>query len=315
MVGMKRSKKKIAVLLGPTASGKTNLAVQLSQYCNFEVISADSRQIYKYLNIGTAKPLKEEINLVEHHLIDFLKPSEYYSAGLFEKEANDAYNNILKNGKYPILLGGSGLYIKAFVEGFSTPDNSKEINRTDIKASLEKVLNTYGKDFLYAELKKVDPEIAQVYSDRNPRRIIRALEYYYTTGMRFSETMKDEQEITFEPLYFGIHYNRETLYDRINKRVDMMWQNGLIDEVKQILDMGFSKDLNSLNTVGYKETISYLDNLISEEQAIELIKRNTRRYAKRQTTWFKSIDTVRWIRNEELNPKKIASDLIKFYNL
>jgi len=316
MLGMHKNINKIAAIIGPTAVGKTNLAVSLSQYAEFEVISADSRQIYKHLDIGTAKPSSEETTAINHHCIDILNPSEYYSAGTFSEDATKAYNSIISNGKYPLLVGGSGLYIKALIDGFSLIEsidykNSNSI--TQIRNGLEKILEQYGKDFLFEELRKVDPKSAEIYPDKNPRRIIRAMEYYYSTGKLFSDTLSKDSQQNFRPYYIGINNNRELLYQIINERVDKMWKIGLVEETKNILDMGYSKDLNSLNTVGYKETISYLDSLISKEQAIDLIKQNTRRYAKRQITWFKAIESVNWYKNSELNVQKIAEDIKRFY--
>lgn len=313
---MPNNRNKIVAIIGPTAVGKTKLAMELSSFGEFEVISADSRQIYRYLDIGTAKPNMEEQNNLKHHCIDFLTPSDYYSAGNFANDAKKAYNEIINNGKYPLLVGGSGLYIKAMIEGFSLVENSLNSNATNskqIRNDLEKVLNQYGKDFLYDELKKVDPKAAEIYPDKNPRRIIRAMEYYYSTGKLFSETFDDNKAYDFKPYYIGLNNNREILYKIINERVDKMWELGLVEETRKVLEMGYSKDLNSLNTVGYKETISYLDSLITKDQAIELIKRNSRRYAKRQITWFKAIKDVNWYRYNELNVKKIAEEIKRFY--
>lgn len=316
MLGMFDNANKIVAIIGPTAVGKTNFAVKLSNFGNFEIISSDSRQVFKYLDIGTAKPSIEEQNIIKHHCIDILNPSDYYSAGNFAEDAKKAYFDIINRGKYPLLVGGSGLYIKAMIEGFSLIENyanEKKIDAKQIRLDLEKTHNQYGKDFLYEELKKVDPKSAEIYQDKNPRRVIRAMEYYYTSGKLFSDSIEQENGSNFVPYYIGINHNRELLYKIINQRVDNMWQSGLIEETQKVLAMGYSKDLNSLNTVGYKETISYLDSLITEEQALELIKRNSRRYAKRQLTWFKAIETINWYRIHEINVEKIAEDIKRFY--
>jgi len=316
MVGTNSKINKIAVIVGPTASGKTNLALQLANFTNFEIISCDSRQVYKYLNIGTAKPTIDQLNQVQHYLIDVLNPNEYYSAGNYEKDATEVYFNIIKKGKIPLLVGGTGLYIKAFIEGLSTEDNNDNFNeRLDIREDLEKVLERYGKDFLYNELRKIDIVAAEKYSDKNPRRVIRALEYYYTHNKLFSETFDKNEHPKFKPMYLGINFLREELYKRINQRAEKMWKDGLVDEVKNILELGYSPNLNSLNTVGYKETISYLENLISKNDAIELIKTNTRRYAKRQLTWFRTLPDIIWYKPENINYKKISDSILKFYNL
>lgn len=316
MVSMNENKPRIAVLFGCTASGKTALAVALSKYIDIEVISADSRQIFKYLDIGTAKPTIEEQQKLKHHLIDFIEPNEYYSAGIFASDSAETYKKIVASGKYPLVVGGAGLYIKSLIDGFTVKTHFDTNPETvmKIRENLEEVLEKYGKEFLYGELEKVDPEAAELYNDMNPRRILRALEYYYSTGDKFSDSLVEQKEKSFKPMYYGLFVNRDLLYQRINQRADKMWKEGLIDEVRMTLQKGFSKDLNSLNTVGYKETISFVEGLIKEKDAIELIKRNTRRYAKRQTTWFKSVLSAKWIKQEEVNLKSMADEIKRFYN-
>ncbi|HRP01676.1 MAG TPA: tRNA (adenosine(37)-N6)-dimethylallyltransferase MiaA [Candidatus Kapabacteria bacterium] len=308
---------KIVAIIGPTGIGKSNLAVQLSQYANFEIISADSRQIFKYLDIGTAKPTQEELDSLPHHFINFINPSEYYSAGLFAKDAFQAYKAIVSRGNFPLLVGGSGLYIKALIDGFSSSEDSINSDleaNINIRKDLESILIQYGRDFLHNELFKVDPTTAELYPDKNPRRIIRALEYYYITGKLFSDTFNADIQSDFIPFYIGLNTNRDILYNIINDRVNKMWQMGLLDETQTVLNMGYSKELNSLNTVGYKETISYIESLITEQQAIELIKQNTRRYAKRQLTWFKAINNVNWFKTNELDVPTLAEEIKRFYN-
>ncbi|MDQ1265812.1 MAG: tRNA dimethylallyltransferase [Bacteroidota bacterium] len=284
------------VITGPTASGKTAAAVELSKFLPIEVISADSRQIYRYLDIGTAKPTSEELKAVRHHFIDILYPDEYYSAGLFEKQAGLVLNDIFLRNKIPVIVGGSGLYIKALCEGFfdeeSVDKNQKEI----IRKQLENRLANEGIDSLYSELLKIDSYSAMIYSDKNPRRIIRALEFFELYGSTISNAHKEYQaKKDFKAVYYGIYFDRENLYKRINLRAEWMWNNGLVDEVKDILKIGYKKELNSLNTVGYKEAIGYLDSLLNSEMALNEIQKNTRRYAKRQMTWFNKIDSIRWL--------------------
>lgn len=308
--------KKIFVIIGPTAIGKSQLALELSKYLPSEIISADSRQIYRYTNIGTAKPTPAELNMVKHHFIDIIEPNEYYSAGNFADDTNLVYNEIINKGKYPILVGGSGLYIKSMVEGFSTKNDissdTDEIQK--IRINLESLLKSYGKNFLHDELSKVDNISAILYNDKNPRRVIRALEYYYSTGIKFSDTFDKNKPNNYEAFYLGLNTSRAVLYNRINARVDEMWQQGLLEETENIIKMGFDKNLNSLNTVGYKETISYLDGFINKEQAIELIKIHTRRYAKRQLTWFKSIENVEWYNFSDINMNILADKIKRFFD-
>jgi len=310
------------VICGPTASGKTAVSLSLSNYLDIEIISADSRQIYKYLNIGTAKPTSEELQKVTHHFIDFIEPNINYSAGQF---GNDAYSTILeisKRNKIPIIVGGSGLYIKSLCEGLfdSTLSdaiiigaNESHISK-DIRSEIEKEFNENGIDFMYEKLKKIDFVLWKLYSDKNPRRIKRALEYYYLHNKKLSNNWNNKQDRTnITPIYYCINPERDFLYDKINKRVDIMWENGLVEETEYILNMGFSSNLNALNTVGYKETIKFLLGECSEEMAIEEIKKNTRRYAKRQLTWFRKNTQIKFFDSNFDNIQKIIID--KYRNL
>jgi tRNA dimethylallyltransferase len=306
---MKEEKRKLIVLLGPTASGKTALSLLLSDLLPLEIISADSRQIYKYLDIGTAKPTSEELNKVKHHFISIINPDEYYSAGMFAKEASEVIDNIFKNRKIPIVVGGSGLYIKALCEGIFEGQYNDSIKKK-YKNKLLKLKSQFGIDYLYEQLKSIDPDAANMYPDKNPSRILRALEHYYITGNKFSSSLKNIPKPAFEPFYIGLLSDRQTLYSRINQRTDIMWKNGLLEETKNILDRGYSPDLNSLNTVGYKECIALLRGEITESIALEKIKQHTRNYAKRQMTWFRKTPYVHWIKNDNNSPKN-TYNLIK----
>ena len=304
-------KKILPVILGPTASGKTALALNLSKHLEIEIISADSRQIFKFLDIGTAKPTNIELSRVKHHFIDILNPNEYYSAGLFEKQSLICINEIFNKNKIPVIVGGSGLYIDAICNGFFNEYENIDfsIERTKILHKIEE----NGVDNLYEELAKIDIESAELYNDKNPRRIIRALEFYYTTGILFSEAKKVIPiKRNFELIYFGIKHDREFLYKKINNRVEQMWADGLLKETKKILEKGYSADLNSLNTVGYKECILYLNNQLTELEAINQIKQNTRRYAKRQMTWFNKIDNVNWL---DFTNQNLVQEILKILNI
>jgi tRNA dimethylallyltransferase len=283
--------RKVIVLAGPTCSGKTTLSILLADKLDTEIISADSRQFYKYLNIGTAKPDEEILKKVKHHFINVLEPNEYFNVSLFEKQALNIIEGLLNENKIPIVAGGSGLYIKALTEGiFDEADINEEI-----RSELMLIRERTGNEGLYKELEKVDPESAAKMLQQNWKRVLRALEVYFTTGQpiwKFHE--KQEREVDIEFKMYGLDWKREVLYKNIEARVDNMIDNGLIEEIKYILDKGYSKTLNSLNTVGYKEIISYLDREITLDRAVDLIKRNTRRYAKRQMTWFRGVEGMHW---------------------
>lgn len=286
--------KVLIIILGPTASGKTGLSIKLAEWLDIEVISADSRQVFKFLDIGTAKPNYEELSKVKHHFINIINPDEYYSAGIFAKQASDTALDIFSRGKIPVVVGGSGLYIKAVCDGFFNED--KEESFSVIRTTLENRLLSEGKDALYCELEKIDPAMALLYNDKNPRRIIRALEFFYSNGITLSEAHNQQQDnIPFKPIYFGINHNREHLYDLINHRTEIMWKNGIVEETQKVLNMGYPPDLNSLNTVGYKECIDYLNGNKNEADTISLIKQNTRHYAKRQMTWFRKNEKINWL--------------------
>lgn len=284
--------RRVIVLAGPTCSGKTYASLQLTNHFPSEIISADSRQVYKYLNIGTAKPVYEELNIARHHLIDCLTPDQEYNASKFEIDSLKLIEEIFNRKHIPIVAGGSGLYIKALVDGiFNSVDTDEEL-RNDL---LEK-RKSRGDEYLYEELKKVDPESAVKMLPQNWKRVIRALEVFHLTGEPIWKHQEDyKRDIDYNFIQFGLNWNRELLYKRIENRVDCMIEQGLVEETKNILSMGYGKELNALNTVGYKEIIFYLEGEITLERAVELIKRNTRRFAKRQMTWFRKDSRILWI--------------------
>ncbi|MCX7735743.1 MAG: tRNA (adenosine(37)-N6)-dimethylallyltransferase MiaA [Candidatus Kapabacteria bacterium] len=311
---MADEKIKLIVLLGPTASGKTALSLHLADYLDLEIISADSRQIYKYLDIGTAKPTPQELSKVKHHFISIIEPDEYYSAGMFAKEASDTIKKINQEGKIPIVVGGSGLYIKALCEGVFE-ENYDPILKSFVKEKVKKMREQEGIEYLYEQLCLLDPQAAELYPDKNPSRIMRALEHIYITGKEFSTSIKNISESDFEPIYIGLLLDRMTLYKRINERTELMWKSGLLQETEKILNMGYSPDLNSLNTVGYKECISLIKGELNEQTAIEKIKQHTRNYAKRQMTWFRKIPNVNWLDFDENLQNKAYSIIKKALNL
>ena len=308
------SEKVVIVILGPTASGKTDLSLELSAHLPSEIISADSRQIYKYMDIGTAKPNQTELSKAKHHFINILNPDQDYNAGQFGNDARKIIEELYLKSKIPIVVGGSGLYIKSLCEGlFRDGEEDDREKQSEIRLKLASRLENEGREKLYEELQLIDPVSAQKYSDLNPRRILRALEHYYLYNQTITESQKiNNIYIDLNPIYFGINFERESLYQRINLRTEFMWENGLLDETKRLLFSGYSSNLNSLNTVGYKETIDYINGNSTETHAIDLIKQNTRRYAKRQLTWFRNQNDVSWIPAE--TQKKIDLILNKINN-
>jgi tRNA dimethylallyltransferase len=302
-------KKCVIVIVGPTSSGKTYLSLKLAEKIPSEIISADSRQMYKFLNIGTAKPSVDQLQNVPHHLIDFLDPSENYDVSLFEKDAEKIIDEILYKNKIPIVVGGSGLYVKAIIDGiFNSADKDIEI-----REELNQIRKERGNKFLHEELKKVDPESASRMLPQNWKRVMRALEVFHTTGepiWKHHQKQSSQKEKNYSFKQFGLNWNRETLYKNIDRRVDEMIEKGLVEEVESILEKGYDKILNSLNTVGYKEIIQHLEGENSLERSIELIKRNTRHYAKRQMTWFRKDKRIQWFKVNDLNEFDIIAQKI-----
>lgn len=299
---------KVIVILGPTCSGKTILGIELASLINGEIISADSRQIYTQLNIGTAKPSFDEQKKVKHHLINILQPDELYDANKFSIQAEEIINRLFNMKKSPIVVGGSGLYIKALIDGIVDSADSDE----DFRAKLFEERRQLGNEHIYAKLKVVDPVSAEKMLPQNWKRVIRALEVFHLTGKPLWQHHKHQvNKSKFDFVQIGLKWSREILYENINKRVDQMMQAGLINEVRTLLNNGYEKKLNSLNTVGYKEIISHLEGETTIEKAVELIKRNTRRYAKRQLTWFNSDNRIKWYNiSSESDLKKLTPKII-----
>lgn len=287
------TKPKIIVIVGPTGIGKTKLSIEIAKKLKTEVISADSMQIYKHMNIGTAKITKEEASGINHHMIDIIDPNEIFSVAEFQKKSKLIINNLNTIQKIPVIIGGSGLYINSLIYDL---DFSKTIGDNDIRDYYTSLYREKGIDELFNILKKVDPVSSNKIHKNNVKRVIRALEVYDITGKPFSELNTNFHKETndYNCIIIGLKMDRKLLYDRINLRVDKMIANGLIEEVSRLLSMGYSKDLVSLQGLGYKEIISYLDNQISKDEAINILKRNTRRFAKRQFTWFLRNDKIKW---------------------
>jgi len=264
----------------------------LAEELNGEIISADSRQIFKHLDIGTAKPSQEDRTRVRHHFIDVLDPKVEYSAGQYGEEVQDVFDDVAARGKVPILVGGSGLYVKAAIDGlFGGPGKDP-----DIRGRLEEQLRVQGLDALIDQLRKKDPDTLSKMKEITPRRVIRALEVFSVTGKPMSSLHASQPPRTdFRFQQVCLVWDRSELYARINHRVDEMMRAGLVEEVRGLLTMGYSRQLNALNTVGYKEVFDHLEGATDHETMVELIKRNTRRFAKRQVTWFGADKRIRGI--------------------
>jgi len=302
---LKINKKKLIVIIGPTASGKTDLAIKVASEFKSEIISADSRQFYKELNIGTAKPSKYELSTINHHFINNLSIIDDYTVGKYKEEVEEFLEEYFKSNDIAILVGGSGLFVDVIVKGI---DNVPKVPK-EFREELNDSLKINGLSSLAINLKEVDPESYENIDLKNPHRVIRALEVSLYTKKPYSSYHKGNNDLRKDiDLYFiGYNLSKEILYSRIDKRVDLMIENGLVDEVKRLTDY---KKLNALNTVGYKELFHFLNEDLNLDEAIELIKSNTRKYSKRQMTWFKKYNDVNWF-DESINDNQIINKIKK----
>ena len=280
------TKNKLIILAGPTASGKTSVSIDLAKRLGGEIISADSMQVYKYMDVGTAKISVEEMQGVKHHLIDVLDPKEDFNIVKFQNMVKCSIEEIVKNGHIPILVGGTGFYIQSVIYDI---DFNNEDDNSSVRKKLEEEYDAFGADFMHEKLKKIDIVSAQNIHKNNKKRIIRAIEYFLINNEPISShnEVQREKKSPYDYRFFVLNPPRDILYERINKRVDIMVENGLVDEVKKLREMGLSTANISMQGIGYKEIIEYLDGEVSLETAIENIKQNTRHMAKRQVTWFK----------------------------
>lgn len=291
-------KKPLVILTGPTAVGKTKLSIALAKKLNGEIISADSMQVYKYMDIGSAKIKQEEMQGVTHYLVDVLDPKEDFNVVLFQKLAKEAMNQIYAKGKIPILVGGTGFYIQSVLYDIDFTYNDADAG---LRQELEDIANTKGAEYLHDMLKEIDPKSAKAIHANNVKRVIRAIEYYRQTGQKISDHNEMERKKTaaYDSRYFVLNNKREILYQNIDKRVDIMLQDGLVGEVKNLIKMGCERDSTAMQGLGYKEIISYLEGEISLDDAIYLIKRDTRHFAKRQLTWFRREKDVIWVEKDQ----------------
>lgn len=293
-------KRPLIILAGPTAVGKTDLSVRLAKKIRGSVISADSMQVYRYMNIGSAKIMPEEMQGIPHYLIDELMPEEEFNVVVFQRLAKQYLEEIYQSGRIPILAGGTGFYIQSVLYDI---DFSEENSDSSLRKELENLAETKGNLFLHQKLREADPVSADAIHPNNVKRVIRALEFYEQNGRPISEHNEKERqkESPYNFAYFVLNDERAHLYQRIDRRVDLMLEQGLVEEVAHLKEMGYHKGMVSMQGLGYKEILSYLDGEITLEEAIYILKRDTRHFAKRQLTWFRREDDVIWLNKNEFD--------------
>ena len=293
-------KNKVIVICGPTASGKTSLSIELAKQIDGEIVSCDSMQIYKDMTIGTAKPTKEEMQGIKHYLIDCVSPEVRYSVADYKKDSINAIREIISKGKVPIIVGGTGLYLESLIYGIEYNEIETDL---EYRKALEDIEKNEGLEKLYEMAKQIDEQAIEKISHNDKKRIFRVLEIYHSTGKTKTELEIESRKNgpDYNYILFGINMDREKLYDRINRRVDIMIKQGLIEEVKNVLNK-YKEFPTAMQGLGYKEVVAYLKGEMTKEDMIEKIKMETRRYAKRQITWFKKYKDIKWINGlEDIN--------------
>ena len=305
------AKPTVIVICGPTASGKTSLSIDLAKEINGEIISSDSMQIYKDMNIGSAKPTIEEMGNITHHLIDYVSPEERYSVARFKKEAEEEIEKILLKGKTPIVVGGTGLYVNSLIYGIEYKDINIDL---EYRNKLEDIVSKDGLNLLHDEAEQIDPEAMKTISKNDKKRILRVLEIYHTTGKTKTQQELESRKngVKYDYKVFVISMQRDKLYDRINNRVDIMLKNGLIQEVENLIEK-YKTFPTAMQALGYKEVKEYLDGCITEEEMVTKIKMETRRYAKRQLTWFRRYKNAIWLDSENGNKNNIKIIMEEVY--
>ena len=305
---MNKLKKPLIILTGPTAVGKTDLSIQLAKAVNGEIISADSMQVYKYMNIGSAKIQPEEMKGVSHYLVDEIEPEEEFNVVRFQTMAKNAMKTIYQKGKIPVIVGGTGFYIQALLYDIDFTDTTEDF---DYRRELEQLAQEKGNEFLHEMLRKVDPKAAQEIHENNRKRVIRALEYYRDTGKQISKHNEQQRqnESPYQFAYFVLNRDRRELYRRIDQRVDQMMKQGLLEEVKRLKERGCTSNMVSMKGLGYKELLDYLNGMNSLEEAVRIIKRDTRHFAKRQLTWFKREKEVDWIELDGKTEQQVLEEI------
>ncbi|KGM95383.1 tRNA delta(2)-isopentenylpyrophosphate transferase [Clostridium novyi A str. 4552] len=291
-------KQDLFILAGPTAVGKTDISIKLAQKLNGEIISADSMQIYKHMDIGSAKITEAEKQGVPHHLIDFVSPFDEFSVAEFKEKSKCAIDDITCRGKLPMVVGGTGFYIDSLIFNYDFANTYKD---EEYREYLKELAYTHGKEYVHELLKDIDEKSYKKLYPNDLKRVIRALEVFKLTGKTISEFNKEQDifDIPYNVYYFVLNMDRSKLYERINKRVDIMMEKGLIEEVKSLQNMGCTPDMQSMKGIGYKEILYYLDGKLSLDEAVELIKKGSRHYAKRQLTWFRKDERVIWIDKDQ----------------
>lgn len=302
-------KQKLLVLGGPTAVGKTELSIKLASELNGEIISADSMQIYKYMDIGSAKVTEEEMDGVKHHLIDVIEPDVPFSVADFKEYGDKAIKEIISQNKFPIIAGGTGLYINSLTCNMTFTEAEKD---AEYRLELEKLCEEKGNDYVHEMLKDIDPVSYREIHANNRKRVIRALEVYKLTGKPFSSynAGEDFYKSDYDVYYYVLTMNREKLYERINKRVDIMMENGLLDECIKLKEMGYTSHMQSMQGIGYKEILYYLEGKISLEDAVNMIKQGSRNYAKRQLTWFRRDKRCIFLDKDVLTDEEIINKVL-----
>ena len=302
---------KVLAIVGSTASGKTAVSVELAKKIGGEIVSADSRLIYRDFDIGTAKPTAEERCGIPHYMIDIIPPERLYSAGDYKKDASEAVEKIISKGKIPIVVGGTGFYVRSLLGGLDIPDVPADEN---FRAEMDKFVEDYGRQALYDKLAAIDKTTADKLHYNDNVRVTRALEIFHATGKTMSE-ISSISKPPYEVFYAGLNaLDRAYLYDRANRRVDKMIESGLVDEVHRLVQK-YGRTLPILKTLGYKEICEYFDGKISLEEAVGLIKKHTRNYAKRQLTWFRANPEIHWYYIDEMSQEEIVEKIIREYNV
>ncbi|MFZ5966605.1 MAG: tRNA (adenosine(37)-N6)-dimethylallyltransferase MiaA [Bacillota bacterium] len=286
-------KKPLLIIVGPTAVGKTEISIEIAKRLDCEIVSSDSMQIYKYMDIGSAKPSKEEMQGVPHYLVDEIDPRTSFSAAQYQKLAFEYINDIHQRGKLPMVVGGTGLYVNSIIYDV---DFTSTVSNWDLRKQLEQEAKEFGNEYLHNKLKEVDQASADRIHPNNVKRVIRALEVFYESGEKIKDFSQEPQKRPdFDYLFFGLIRDRDDLYDRINRRVDILMEKGLVEEVRHLTAMGLDEKDISMKGLGYKEIIKYIKGEYTYEEAVYTLKRDTRHYAKRQITWFKRYDDLKWI--------------------
>ncbi|MEL7566467.1 MAG: tRNA (adenosine(37)-N6)-dimethylallyltransferase MiaA [Dehalobacterium sp.] len=309
-------KEKLIVVVGPTAVGKTEISVEVAAHLDGEIISADSMQVYREMNIGTAKIKQEEMislsrKRIPHHLIDILNPDEDFSVADFQLLVRNLISDINLKGKTPLLVGGTGLYINSIIDPYNFTEQEANL---ELRNKLYKEAEQWGNYYLYNKLLKVDPETARKFHPNDLRRIVRSLETFYQTGKTISSIQKEHNnQSVYDLVMIGLFYERDILYQRINQRVDKMIEAGLIEEVYQLLKKGYSPHLKSMQGLGYRQIAAYLTGVLTKEEAIYLLKRDTRHFAKRQFTWFKRDRRIKWFNVNDFFKKSLCVEKITEY--